>query len=110
MYIMARESPPALVESSDDLLEYWILDSQPVKETDHVGYKERFIHGEIYKRFHEVQCVIHSHDDNVMPFATSGVPFMPVFHMAGFLGKLAGDHSSMDLSTDSLIRTKRSRL
>jgi ribulose-5-phosphate 4-epimerase/fuculose-1-phosphate aldolase len=100
MYIMARECPPALIESSDDLLEYWILDSQPVKETDHEGYKERFIHGEIYKRFHEVQCVIHSHDDNVMPFATSGVPFMPVFHMAGFLGELPPVHQRMDLLID----------
>jgi ribulose-5-phosphate 4-epimerase/fuculose-1-phosphate aldolase len=110
MYIMARETPPALIESSDDLLEYWILDSQPVKETDNVGYKERFIHGEIYKRFHEVQCVIHSHDDNVMPFATSGVPFMPVFHMAGFLGELAWRYENKDLSIDGLIRTKCARL
>jgi len=87
VYIMSGDCPPALIESSDDLLEYWILDSQPVSATAGQGYKERFIHGEIYKRFHEVQCVVHSHDDNVMPFATSGVPFMPVFHMAGFLGQ-----------------------
>ena len=110
MYIMAREIAPALVESSDDLLEYWILDSQPVKETEHAGYKERFIHGEIYKRFHEVQCVIHSHDDNVMPFATSGVPFMPIFHMAGFLGEQVQYHQSGNLSIDTLSRTKRAGL
>ena len=110
MYILSRESPPALVESSDDLLEYWILDSQPVKETDHEGYKERFIHGEIYKRFHEVQCVIHSHDDNVMPFATSGVPFMPVFHMAGFLGEPLKFVRIRNRRLNALLRTKCARL
>jgi hypothetical protein len=88
-------------------LEYWILDSQPVKESEHAGYKERFIHGEIYKRFHEVQCVIHSHDDNVMPFATSGVPFMPIFHMAGFLGEQGSRPIRVrNLSVDTLSRTK----
>lgn len=105
VYIMSGDNPPALIESSDDLNEYWILDSQPVSATAGQGYKERFIHGEIYKRFHEVQCVVHSHDDNVMPFATSGVPFMPVFHMAGFLGEFVCRHRS-DKSANLVFRPK----
>ena len=88
VYIMARESPPALVESPEDLLEYWILDSQPLDPNAQEGYQERFIHGEIYKRCPSVQAVVHSHDDTVMPYCTSGVPLLPVIHMAGFLGNL----------------------
>jgi len=33
-----------------------------------------------------VNCVIHSHAEAVLPYVTSGVPLLPVFHMAGFLG------------------------
>lgn len=97
VYIMSKESPPALVESSDDLLEYWILDSQPIGprrsttawhlgNPDAQGSQERFIHGEIYKRFPEVKSIVHSHDEVVMPYATSGVPLLPVMQVAGFLG------------------------
>jgi ribulose-5-phosphate 4-epimerase/fuculose-1-phosphate aldolase len=33
-----------------------------------------------------VQCVIHSHAEDVLPYVVSGVPLRPVYHMAGFLG------------------------
>jgi hypothetical protein len=34
-----------------------------------------------------VNCVVHSHADEVLPYVTTKVPLQPVFHMAGFLGK-----------------------
>lgn len=78
---------PAIVTSSDDLIEYWVQDSSPVSPDAKKGYSERFIHGEMFKMFDDVNCVIHSHAEAVLPYVTSGVPLLPVFHMAGFLGK-----------------------
>ncbi|KIX00824.1 uncharacterized protein Z518_09889 [Rhinocladiella mackenziei CBS 650.93] len=40
---------------------------------------------ELYKRYPDVNCVIHSHADDVLPQAVSGVPLKPVCHMTGFL-------------------------
>lgn len=78
---------PALVASADDIIEYWVDGSDPVRHDAKKGYSERFIHGEIYKKFPDVNCVVHSHAEAVLPYVTSGVPLMPVFHMAGFLGE-----------------------
>jgi len=60
----------------------WIQVEQNAKK----GYSERFIHGEIFRMYPSVNCVIHSHAEAVLPYATSGVPLVPLFHMAGFLG------------------------
>lgn len=82
---------PALVKSSDDLIEYWVKDSSPVDPNAGKGYAERFIHGEILKLYPEVNCVVHSHAEAVLPYvAAINVPLTPVFHMAGFLGKSYG--------------------
>lgn len=78
--------PPALVESADDLIEYWVDGSDPVDPNAKKGYSERFIHGELYKRYSKVHCVVHSHAEAVIPYVTSDVRLMPMYHMAGFLG------------------------
>ncbi|KAK0611664.1 class II aldolase/adducin N-terminal [Immersiella caudata] len=85
-YLMCGYMAPGLVTSPDDLIEYWVKDSSPVSPDAKKGYSERFIHGEMFKRFPGVNCVVHSHAEAVLPYVTSGVPLMPVFHMAGFLG------------------------
>ena len=77
--------PPALVENADDLIEYWVDGSDPVDPNAKKGYSERFIHGELLKRFPEIQCVIHSHAEAVIPYAVSTVPLLPMYHMSGFL-------------------------
>jgi ribulose-5-phosphate 4-epimerase/fuculose-1-phosphate aldolase len=87
IYIMSGSVAPALVESPDDLIEYHVADSSPVNPNVKKGYLERYIHGEIFKLYPEVGCVIHSHSEAVLAFTTSGVPLVPVFHMAGFLGR-----------------------
>lgn len=85
-YIMPGYLAPALVHCADDLIEYHISDSSPVDPNAKKGYSERFIHGEIFKRFPGINCVIHSHSEAVLPFMIAGVPMRPAFHMAGFLG------------------------
>jgi len=84
-YIIAGYVAPALVSSEMDLIEYHIHDSEPVHPNQPKGYSERWIHGEIYKKYPEVNCVIHSHSEAVIPFTVASVPLRPVFHMAGFL-------------------------
>ena len=78
---------PGVVSSSEDLIEYYVSDGSTVDPNAKKGYSERFIHGEMFKKFPGVNCVIHSHAEAVLPYVTSGVPLLPVFHMAGFLGK-----------------------
>ena len=34
-----------------------------------------------------MNCVIHSHAEDVLPYAISGIPLKAVYHMSGFLGK-----------------------
>ena len=78
---------PAIVTSSDDLIEYWVKDSSPIDPNAKKGYSERFIHGELFRMYPAINCVVHSHAEAVLPYVTSGVPLLPVFHMAGFLGE-----------------------
>ncbi|KAF2101266.1 arad-like aldolase/epimerase [Rhizodiscina lignyota] len=86
IYIMCGYMAPAIVTSSDDLIEYWVKDSSTVDPNAKKGYSERFIHGEVFRMFPSVNCVVHSHAEDVLPYVTSGVPLLPVFHMSGFLG------------------------
>lgn len=78
---------PACVTTSDDLIEYYVKDSSTVDPNAKKGYSERFIHGEMFRMYPQINCVVHSHAEAVLPYVTSGVPLMPVFHMAGFLGQ-----------------------
>lgn len=125
-YIIAAYDPgaPALVSSRADFIEYFVLRSEPTDGAQPKGYSERYIHGEIYARFPEVQCVVHSHSEAVIPFTAAKIPVKPIFHMAGFLGAdgpptfdvtaLDGHDPSNDAvnnvepySTDMLIKTSR---
>lgn len=90
VYIMCGYMAPAMVCSPSDLIDYHVSDSNPVDPKAKKGYSERFIHGEIFKRFPSVNCVIHSHAEEVLPYVVStGVPMRAVYHMAGFLGSKA---------------------
>ncbi|KAH0841953.1 class II aldolase [Fonsecaea pedrosoi] len=86
-YIMCGYMAPALVASPSDLIYYHVADSSTVDPNAKKGYSERFIHGEIYKRYAGVNCVIHSHAEEVLPYVVSmGVKLKAIYHMAGFLG------------------------
>jgi HCOMODA/2-hydroxy-3-carboxy-muconic semialdehyde decarboxylase len=82
-YLMARSIAPALV-TAGDIMEY-DLDSVPVDPRGRTMFRERFIHGEVYKARPDVGAVIHSHSPTVIPFGISTVPMRPVFHTGSFL-------------------------
>ncbi|PQE23697.1 class II aldolase and Adducin N-terminal domain-domain-containing protein [Rutstroemia sp. NJR-2017a WRK4] len=86
VYIMSASKAPALVSTASDLIQYHVSDSSPVDPNAKKGYQERFIHSEIYKRFPDINCVIHSHAQAVIPYTMNGVELRPIYHMAGFLG------------------------
>jgi len=50
------------------------------------GFVERFIHSEIYKAFPDVQGVVHSHTNEVLPFAGARVPLTAQMHTSGSIG------------------------
>ena len=86
--IMSANMAPALVRTGDDFVEYRIEDAQPVaKEGARGGFIERYIHSELFKKYPEVNSVIHCHAQDVLPYAVSGVPFKPFGHTNGFLGQ-----------------------
>ncbi|KAJ7860122.1 class II aldolase and Adducin N-terminal domain-containing protein [Mycena olivaceomarginata] len=51
------------------------------------SFAERFIHSEIYKKFPDVNAVIHSHTQEVLPFANqASVPFVAQMHTSPSVG------------------------
>ncbi|MFL6798296.1 MAG: class II aldolase/adducin family protein [Xanthobacteraceae bacterium] len=84
-YLLPRARSPAAIEPSD-VLEFG-LDSAPVKPPKMPLYAERVIHGCIYEARPDVMAVCHHHAPAIMPFAISGTPIVPVFHV----GAAAGD-------------------
>ncbi len=82
-YFLSRSLAPGLVTAAD-IIEY-DLDSNPIGDT-RPGYKERFIHGEIYKLRPDVMSIVHDHSPAVIPFSVSSVPLRAVAHLAAFIG------------------------
>jgi ribulose-5-phosphate 4-epimerase/fuculose-1-phosphate aldolase len=93
-YFLSRSRAPALVQP-DDIQEY-DLDSNPIVESSLRPYVERVIHGEIFKARPEVNAVCHHHAPSIMPFAISGVPLAPVFHLGASMGAHAPFWDSRD--------------
>ena len=86
LFIMSADSAPALVSSEDDLVSYFVEEASAANPDAPRGYIERYIHSEMYKRYPDLHSVIHAHAPEVLPYAISGVPMKPVFHMPAFLG------------------------
>ena len=84
-YFLASAGAPALVTPAE-ITEY-DLDSKPMTNASATGYSERFIHGEIYKARPDVMAVVHCHCLDVIPFAATGVPLQPMYHMGYFIGE-----------------------
>ena len=83
-YFLSRSLAPGLVTAAD-IIEY-DLDSNPIGD-GRQGYRERFIHGEIYKARPDVMAIVHDHSPAVIPFSVSSVPLRAVSHMAAFIGE-----------------------
>ena len=93
-YFLSRSRAPGLVQP-DDILEY-DLDSNPIVPPMTPPYSERVIHGEIFKARPDVNAVCHHHAPAIMPFAISGVPLVPVFHLGAAMGAKAPFWDSRD--------------
>jgi ribulose-5-phosphate 4-epimerase/fuculose-1-phosphate aldolase len=84
-FFIALQLSPAVVSGSADIGEYLISDGSPVNGTAG-GYAERYIHSEIMKRYPDVNAVVHSHSEDVLPYTVIEQDVESVYHMAGFLG------------------------
>ena len=93
-YFLSRSRAPGLVQA-DDILEY-DLDSNPIVPPKERPYSERVIHGEIFKARPDVNAVCHHHAPSIMPFAISGMPLVPVFHLGASMGASAPVWDSRD--------------
>jgi len=93
-YFLSRSRAPGLVQL-EDILEY-DLDSNPIVPPTMRPYSERVIHGEIFKARPDVNAVCHHHAPSIMPFAISGVPLVPVFHLGAAMGRSAPFWDSRD--------------
>jgi len=83
-YLLPRSRSPGLIEAAD-VLEF-NLDSEPVAPPTVHLYAERVIHGCIYQARPDVMAVCHHHASAVMPFCISGIPLIPVIHVAAIMG------------------------
>jgi len=84
-YLLSRSRSPELVEAGD-IMEFG-FDGKPVGSDKRPPYLERFIHGGIYAARPEIQAVVHSHADDVLPFSISmATKLRPVVHTAGCMG------------------------
>ncbi len=83
-FLLARSRSPELV-TVPDILEF-TLDGEPVDAGDTPVYLERFIHAAVYEVRPDVNSVVHSHADELIPFTVTGVKLRPMFHTAARLG------------------------
>ena len=85
-YLISRSIAPESVAAPDVIA--LDLDSRPVHrdDRDKLLYRERYIHGEIYRSRPDVHAVVHSHSPTVVPFTVTRAKLRPLLHNAGFLG------------------------
>ena len=65
------------------------LDGAVVGDDERQPYLERFIHGAIYEKRPDINSVVHSHAEDVLPFGIAPTPLRPVIHSGGFLDQRA---------------------
>ena len=81
---MSRSRAPSLV-SKEDVLEF-NLDSSPVDLRGFSPYKERFIHGALYRARPDVISVCHNHAHELLPLAVTKTAMRPALHSASVIG------------------------
>lgn len=93
-FFLSRSRSPEIV-SRDDIMEF-TLEGELIGEDPRAPYKERFIHGAIYKDRTDVMSVTHHHARAVLPFTMTDMPLRPIFHMASVIGKQIDCWDSQD--------------
>lgn len=105
LFLISRSMAPALVTEADLMM----VDHDGVPHDSRPAFLERFIHGAVYRARPDVAAVVHSHSPSVIPFGiVPGVPLLPSYHMAGFLGGGAPVFEIRDTTgdgSDMLIRS-----
>jgi len=111
-YLQMQAIAPRDVTVSD--LVTFDLDSNALDARGRPVYRERFIHGEIYKARPDVNAVVHSHSPTVIPFSVTEKPLRAIFHNGHFLGQStpvweirehAGENNNMLVLTGELGRS-----
>jgi ribulose-5-phosphate 4-epimerase/fuculose-1-phosphate aldolase len=109
-YLISRSLAPAQVTAAD-VMEL-DLDGKPVGGDKRTSYRERFIHGEIYRVRPDVMSVVHCHAPALIPFGITKIPLRAVYHNSSFVGegvpvfeiREAGADTDMLVSTPELGR------
>jgi HCOMODA/2-hydroxy-3-carboxy-muconic semialdehyde decarboxylase len=83
-FFMSRSRAPGLV-TQNDILEF-NLDSSPLDLRGLSPYKERFIHGAIYKARQDIMAVCHNHAHELLPLAVTKTSMRPALHSAAVIG------------------------
>lgn len=83
-FFMSRSRAPRLV-TREDILEF-NLDSSPVDLRGFSPYKERYIHGCLYKARPDVVAVCHNHTHELLPLAVTKTVVRPALHSASVIG------------------------
>jgi HCOMODA/2-hydroxy-3-carboxy-muconic semialdehyde decarboxylase len=87
------------------------LDSNALDANGRPPYRERFIHGAIYRLRPDVNAVVHSHSPTIIPFSVTESPLRAIFHNGHFLGQgvpvweirhFAGEQNNMLVLTNEL--------
>jgi len=108
-YLQMQAIAPRDVTGAD--LITFDLDSNALNARGRPVYRERFIHGEIYKVRADVNAVVHSHSPGVIPFGVTEQPLRAIFHNGHFLGdgapvweirKAVGEKNGMLVNTAAL--------
>src|SRR5262245_23724460 len=104
-YLIARAIAPELVTEADIVT--CDLDSNPLTPVSGSLYRERFIHGEIYKVRPEVNAIVHNHSPTIVPFSCTARPMRAIFHMAAFVGAGIPNFEIRDVQkgTNMLVET-----
>lgn len=105
-YFLSRSRSPANV-TRDDIMEF-SLDGELLSNDHRSPYRERAIHGEVYRARPDVGAVTHHHARAVLPFTmTDKVPLKPIFHMASVVGTQIDTWDSQDEfgDTNMLVET-----
>lgn len=84
-YLLSRSRSPELV-TAEDVMEFNLDGTSANPKDTRPPYLERFIHGAIYDARPDVNAVVHSHAESVLPYTVTTTPLRPVFHAAGVIG------------------------
>lgn len=93
-YFISRSRSPEIVTRAD-IMEF-NLEGELVGEDPRRPYRERHIHGAIYKDRPDVHAVTHHHARSIIPFTMNPMSLRPVFHMATVIGKQVDTWDSQD--------------